>query len=49
VVAVVESSLARHYFDGVTAMLHEVARALDPKSLDRLGRRLAGFSLKMLG
>jgi|SRR4029077_13725860 hypothetical protein len=37
-IAVAETGLASHLIDRVTALLHEVASALDPKVLDRLGR-----------
>ena len=38
VIAIAEPGLASHLVDRVTALLHEVASALDPKVLDRLGR-----------
>jgi len=38
VIAVAEPGLASHLIDRVTALLHEVARALDPQVFDGLGR-----------
>ena len=38
VIAVAETSLASPLVDRVSALLHEIARALDPQILDRLGR-----------
>src|SRR5580692_6655912 len=40
VVAVAEAGLASDDFDGMTALLHQVSRRLDPQIFDRLGRRL---------
>jgi hypothetical protein len=46
VVAVAEPGQACHDVDRVAALLHEVARPLDPKRLDRLGRGLTGLRLE---
>jgi len=40
VVAVAEAGLASDNFDGMTALLHQVSRRLDPQICDRLGGRL---------
>ena len=45
-IAIAEPGLARHYVDRMAALLHEITRTLDPKILDRLGRRLARLSVK---